>query len=285
MARSTYDLETLFIEKLTEKFKLNERDLKRAFAQYDTDGNGLLNLNEMVGAIGKYLNGISRSEVEALVKYYDVNGDGNVSFEEFYGFLSKRSAVPRETSSAKPSKARKPRGDEEVDVAPIRHPPRERPQPGEAERNRDVPAARRHEDNLGLERLSLDEPREPARRNVPREVGDKQYRNNAGQGLARQAWADNDVDARSDMSSRFDAGNAHDVIIRAKRFVQSVRALIMKRSFLERSREKSVEKLTGQRNAIAEKMSRLYINEIFEPYIYTDDTNRVSGVKFDDFLR
>ena len=34
-----YDIEGLFIEKLTQKYKLNERDIKRAFSQYDKDGN------------------------------------------------------------------------------------------------------------------------------------------------------------------------------------------------------------------------------------------------------
>lgn len=35
---SPYELEGLFIEKLTQKYKLNERDIKRAFAHCDADG-------------------------------------------------------------------------------------------------------------------------------------------------------------------------------------------------------------------------------------------------------
>jgi Ca2+-binding EF-hand superfamily protein len=45
---SLYDLETLFLEKLQEKYKLNIRDVKRAFARFDLDHNGLLDLRELV---------------------------------------------------------------------------------------------------------------------------------------------------------------------------------------------------------------------------------------------
>ena len=113
-----YEVEGLFIEKLTQKYKLNERDIKRAFSQYDKDGmslycplmhysnslcsgNGLLNLDELVGAFEKYLNGIDRRSIQDLISRYDVNGDGQISFEEFYELLVRRDA----------SKAPHPRSD------------------------------------------------------------------------------------------------------------------------------------------------------------------------------
>ena len=40
--KSVQELESVFVDKLLEKYKLNERDIKRAFARFDTDGNGLL---------------------------------------------------------------------------------------------------------------------------------------------------------------------------------------------------------------------------------------------------
>ncbi len=45
---SLYELETLFLEKLQEKYKLNIRDIKRAFSRFDLDHNGLLDLGELV---------------------------------------------------------------------------------------------------------------------------------------------------------------------------------------------------------------------------------------------
>jgi Ca2+-binding EF-hand superfamily protein len=87
---STAELETLFLQKLTEKYELTERSIKKAFSRFDADGNGLLNLNELVSGFESFLNGVSRKQVQELVFSYDVNGDGVISFEEFFRFLTNR---------------------------------------------------------------------------------------------------------------------------------------------------------------------------------------------------
>ena len=66
-------LENLFIEKLTEKYKLTKRDIKRAFAKFDTDGSGYLSVSELTEAIHLFLNGVSRELVAELVRRYDVD--------------------------------------------------------------------------------------------------------------------------------------------------------------------------------------------------------------------
>ena len=43
----TDELEHLFINKLQQKYKLNERDLKKAFSRFDNNNNGLLDLEEL----------------------------------------------------------------------------------------------------------------------------------------------------------------------------------------------------------------------------------------------
>jgi len=63
------------------------RGLKSAFALYDTDGNGLLDLDEMQKGIGMILNGVQDEDVRALVNAYDLNGDGKLSYEEFLSIL------------------------------------------------------------------------------------------------------------------------------------------------------------------------------------------------------
>jgi hypothetical protein len=88
-----YDLETLFLEKLQEKYKLNIRDIKKAFSQFDLDRNGLLDLAELTKGIQRFLNGVKESQVRELVQRYDINGDGKISYEEFLQFLSSRSAI------------------------------------------------------------------------------------------------------------------------------------------------------------------------------------------------
>ena len=80
---SAYDLETLFLEKLQEKYKLNIRDMKKAFSRFDLDKNGLLDIDELAKGIQMFLNGVKEDQVRKLVSHYDVNGDGKISYEEF----------------------------------------------------------------------------------------------------------------------------------------------------------------------------------------------------------
>ena len=79
------------------KFDLTERGIKKAFSSYDRDRNGLLSLQEMINAVQVYLNGIPRKDIKILMKCYDINGDGYISFEEFHSMLSSRSATRPQT--------------------------------------------------------------------------------------------------------------------------------------------------------------------------------------------
>ncbi len=80
-------LQKLLIVKLSEKFSLNVRGLKQAFALYDKDGNGLLDLAELQKGLSMFLNGVQSDLLEALVAAYDMNGDGMLSYEEFLAVL------------------------------------------------------------------------------------------------------------------------------------------------------------------------------------------------------
>mmetsp|Transcript_3035 Transcript_3035/g.4634 ORF Transcript_3035/g.4634 Transcript_3035/m.4634 type:complete len:1138 (-) Transcript_3035:82-3495(-) len=86
------ELESLFIEKLTEKYRLTQRDIKRAFIKFDTDGSGFLSTSELTAAIGLFLNGIDRNLIVELVQHYDVDQDGVISIDEFSEFLLSRNS-------------------------------------------------------------------------------------------------------------------------------------------------------------------------------------------------
>ena len=107
-SNSPYELEALLLQKMSLKFDLTERGLKRAFSSYDRDGNGLLSLKELVDAIQIYLNGIPRKDVKRLLKCYDANGDGYISFEEFYDMLSTRCATCAKTGVPRGRNTRPP---------------------------------------------------------------------------------------------------------------------------------------------------------------------------------
>ena len=85
-------IEDLFVSKLLEKCKLTERDITRIFKRFDKDNSGYLDVDELASAMHLYLNGVDRAKVLELVSYYDVDGDGTISLEEFISFLVSRSS-------------------------------------------------------------------------------------------------------------------------------------------------------------------------------------------------
>lgn len=54
------DVENLFVQKLSEKHQLTERDLGRAFKKYDIDGSGFLDLSELTTAVHNFVPGIKK---------------------------------------------------------------------------------------------------------------------------------------------------------------------------------------------------------------------------------
>jgi Ca2+-binding EF-hand superfamily protein len=59
------------------------RTLGRIFRQFDNNGNRKLDIAEFEQALATYGIFTKKQDLTTLMKYYDVDGDGNVSFEEF----------------------------------------------------------------------------------------------------------------------------------------------------------------------------------------------------------
>lgn len=124
---SKVDIEQLFIEKFTQKYQLTERDLKKAFAKFDSDKNGvcwtnhirkyinltylcylcflifviiiqLLDLAEVADMFKSFLNGFSEKDIQRTVANFDTSGDGKISYQEFLAYLT-RPKVKQSVSS------------------------------------------------------------------------------------------------------------------------------------------------------------------------------------------
>jgi len=85
-------IENMFIEKLGEKYRFTERDLRRAFCKFDTDNSGKISVAELAAAVQLFVQGVDPKQVVELVRHYDVDGDGEISLEEFSQFIMSRNS-------------------------------------------------------------------------------------------------------------------------------------------------------------------------------------------------
>ncbi|KAM4714498.1 calcium-binding protein 2-like [Anableps anableps] len=68
---------------------LGLKELQSAFLQFDLDGDGKINQEEMKEALKSLLGEkLKKGELEEILKELDVNADGNIDFEEFVMMLS-----------------------------------------------------------------------------------------------------------------------------------------------------------------------------------------------------
>lgn len=63
------------------------RSLKLIFRRMDLNGNKMLDAGEFEQALAAFGFFPKKVELQALMKYYDINGDGNVGYEEFLNGL------------------------------------------------------------------------------------------------------------------------------------------------------------------------------------------------------
>ncbi|XP_056144125.1 calcium-binding protein 5b isoform X1 [Lampris incognitus] len=89
------DLED-FVELMTPKLlaetagMIGLKELKDAFKEFDMDGDGSITSDELRHAMTKLLGEqTTKTEIEAVVREADNNGDGTVDFEEFVRMMSR----------------------------------------------------------------------------------------------------------------------------------------------------------------------------------------------------
>merc|ERR1711907_548974 len=65
-------------------------EIKRTFSVFDLDNSGSVDLSELGGLMQALGIGLDIEEKENVMKEFDVSGDGNISFEEFFTFMNRR---------------------------------------------------------------------------------------------------------------------------------------------------------------------------------------------------
>jgi len=85
----------VMVRELNLKFKLaiqqkggvGIRSLKLIFKRMDFNGNKTLDIGEFEQALAAFGLFPKKVELQALMKYYDINGDGSITYEEFLNGL------------------------------------------------------------------------------------------------------------------------------------------------------------------------------------------------------
>ncbi|OQS05504.1 calcium-dependent protein kinase [Thraustotheca clavata] len=71
-------------------------ELKKQFEMIDADGNGVITMQELAAAVRDMGHGMLESEVLQLLKGLDIDGDGNLDYNEFLAATMKRNLFNKE---------------------------------------------------------------------------------------------------------------------------------------------------------------------------------------------
>lgn len=319
---SSSDLEQLFLEKLQLKYKLTERDLKKAFSRFDKDCNGSLDIKEISIAVRLMLNGVTDEQVRNLVKRFDFNGDGKITYDEFLSYLLSRSNTASKSGA---SSTRSPRLD--GSSAQIR-------KPDEVINYRRAGAISNARDDRGIEQFrdkELQRQHPDVRRSGSSKVlqsdndrdiryyndqdsvideeddnGNEDYddfpdttkdesterfvRKVPKQVMDKQRPSSASSEAPSDIGSSFDPSNAAELEYRCKTFLENLRSYLNKRVVTMRDKGDLPHHLTMSSRELLEKTGCMLLSKSFQ--IYTGaDSGRARARKEDqlvelgDFMR
>lgn len=63
--------------------KYSQDELRDAFSQFDQDGSGYIQAEELEQIMKKLGRPVSRTQIESMISALDRSGDGKIGFEEF----------------------------------------------------------------------------------------------------------------------------------------------------------------------------------------------------------
>lgn len=82
----------------------DETLFKRAFEFFDKDGNGDISLSEFSDVLTDLGDPLTKEECDLFFKLVDKNGDGNLNYDEFLGFLKGERDAGEEGTPSPPAK-------------------------------------------------------------------------------------------------------------------------------------------------------------------------------------
>ena len=80
--------------------KFTDEEIKEAFDAFDLDHNGFVGAAEIRHVLINIGETVTDEEVDEMIRMVDQDGDGQVSFEEFYVMVSGRKTVPEGLSAS-----------------------------------------------------------------------------------------------------------------------------------------------------------------------------------------
>lgn len=77
---------------MEQNMYLKEENMRNAFRMFDKDGSGKISIDEMKQALGHNIDGQTEDEEEwnKLIEEVDIDGDGEIDFEEFISMMRKQ---------------------------------------------------------------------------------------------------------------------------------------------------------------------------------------------------
>merc|ERR1711953_751069 len=61
-----------------------EDEIREAFQVFDGDGNGFINRQELAVVMGNLGESLTQEEIQGMIDQADIDGDGQINYEEFY---------------------------------------------------------------------------------------------------------------------------------------------------------------------------------------------------------
>ena len=81
---------------------LGEEQLLAIFEEFDTSGDGFIDVGELQAALGKAGKDVSLEEAGGILKRVDANNDGQISFDEFTYVFARVQLLPSSTAEISP---------------------------------------------------------------------------------------------------------------------------------------------------------------------------------------